>query len=681
MTFDAENPFAQRSTLPYELPPFAQIREEHYLPAFYAGCEEQLAEVDAILASGTATFENTIVALERSGKLLERMLFVFFNKSSSDTSDELDAIQAEIAPKLSAHSDTIRLNPDLFARIKTLHERKDSLGLDEESAWLLERYYQDFIQSGAHLTAEQRTELMGLNEELSKLETQFEQNLLADTNDLAIVVDDVAELAGLSDNQIAAAAAAAADRGLDGKWLITMVNFTGHPLLESLTNRELRQRIVTASMSKGLRGNDHDNRKLVLEITKLRAKRAKLFGVNSHAEYVLMDRTAETPANVHAMLRQIAPAAVRNARREGADLQSAIDADGGKFELSAADWDIYTERVRAEKYNIDTTKFKPYFELERVLKDGVFWAATKLFGITFQERPDLVAYHPEARVFEVFNEDGSPLSLFIGDFYTRDSKRGGAWMNNLVDQNHLLGQLPVIVNNLNIPKPPAGQPTLLTFDETTTLFHEFGHALHGMLSNVTYPRFSGTSTPRDFVEFPSQVNEMWILWPEVVANYAKHHVTGEPLPQEWIDNLNRASTFNEGHATTSYLAAAILDLAWHEIDEDTVIDDVEAFEAKAIADYGLDYPPVPTRYRSTYFSHIFAGGYSAGYYGYIWSEVLDADTVEWFKNNGGLTRANGERFRNLLLSRGGSIEAKQMYRNFRGQDADIQPLLKRRGLL
>ena len=681
MTFDAENPFAQRSTLPYELPPFAQIRDEHYLPAFYAGCEEQLKEVAEILASGAATFENTIVALERSGKLLERMLFVFFNKSSSDTSDALDAIQAEIAPKLSAHSDTIRLNPELFARIKTLHERKDSLGLDEESAWLLERYHQDFIQAGAHLTAEQRTELMSLNEELSKLETQFEQNLLADTNDLAIVVVDVAQLAGLSDNQIAAAAAAAADRGLDGKWLIAMVNFTGHPLLESLTNRELRQRIVAASLSKGLRGNEHDNRSLVLQITKLRAKRAKLFGVNNHAEYVLMDRTAETPANVHAMLRQIAPAAVRNARREGAELQTAIDADGGSFELSASDWDLFTERVRAEKYNIDTTEFKPYFELNRVLHDGVFWAATKLFGITFKERPDLLAYHPEARVFEVFNEDGSPLALFIGDFYTRDSKRGGAWMNNLVDQNHLLGQLPVIVNNLNIPKPPAGQPTLLTFDETTTLFHEFGHALHGMLSNVTYPRFSGTSTPRDFVEFPSQVNEMWILWPEVVANYAKHHVSGEALPQEWIENLNRASTFNEGHATTSYLEAAILDLAWHEIDEDTEIDDVEAFEAKAIADYGLDYAPVPTRYRSTYFSHIFAGGYSAGYYGYIWSEVLDADTVEWFKNNGGLTRANGERFRQQLLSRGGSIEAKQMYRNFRGQDATIEPLLKRRGLV
>jgi len=373
MTFDAENPFALRSTLPYELPPFAKIRDEHYLPAFYAGCEEQLAEVDAILASGAATFENTIVALERSGKLLERMLFVFFNKSSSDTSDALDAIQAEIAPKLSAHSDTIRLNPALFGRIQALHERKDSLGLDEESAWLLERYYQDFIQAGAHLTEAQRTELMQLNEELSKLETQFEQNLLADTNDLAVVVDSAAELDGLSENQIAAAAAAAADRDLDGKWLIPMVNFTGHPLLESLTNRQLRQRIVDASLSKGLRGNEHDNRQLVLDITKLRARRAKLFGAANHAEYVLMDRTAEKPSNVHAMLRQIAPAAVRNARREGADLQEAIKADGKDFELSAADWDLYTERVRAEKYNIDTTEFKPYFELNRVLNDGVFW--------------------------------------------------------------------------------------------------------------------------------------------------------------------------------------------------------------------------------------------------------------------------------------------------------------------
>jgi peptidyl-dipeptidase Dcp len=412
----------------------------------------------------------------------------------------------------------------------------------------------------------------------------------------------------------------------------------------------------------------------------VRAERAKLLGFENHAAYVLSEQTAGNLTNVHNMLRKIAPAAVANAKREAADLQKAIDAEGGKFELASWDWDLYTERVRVEKYNVDTTLFKPYFELERVLQDGVFFAATKLFGITFKERSDLKAYHPEARVFEVFNEDGSAVGLFIGDFYTRDSKRGGAWMNNLVDQNHLLGQLPVVVNNLNIPKPAAGEPTLLTFDETTTLFHEFGHALHGLFSNVTYPRFSGTSVQRDFVEFPSQVNEMWMLWPEVLANYAKHFETGEVLPQEWVENLKKTETFNQGHATVSYLAASVLDLAWHSISAGELVTDVESFEAGAISGYGLDFAPVPTRYRSTYFSHIFAGGYSAGYYGYIWSEVLDAETVEWFKNNGGLKRSNGDRFRNELLSRGGSLDSMQMYRNFRGQDATIEPLLRRRGL-
>jgi peptidyl-dipeptidase Dcp len=495
-----------------------------------------------------------------------------------------------------------------------------------------------------------------------------------------------------------------------------------------------------------------DNRKVILEIVKLRAKRAELFGVKTHAEHVLQDRNAQNPENVHKMLKQIAPAAVRNARLEGADLQKAIDAefysqakavlddifpnldinelnaitdlasnidkpaksleeiatehgvspervaeirsksaaqvskatqspDGLPFTLESWDWDFYTEAVRLEKFNLDTTAMRPYFELERVLTDGVFFAANKLFGISFKERKDIVTYHPDARAFEVFNEDGSKLALFIGDFYTRDSKRGGAWMNNLVDQSHLLGQLPVVVNNLNVPKPPAGQPTLLTYDEITTLFHEFGHTLHGILSDVKYPRFSGTSVERDFVEFPSQVNEMWLTWPEVLDNYARHYETGEKIPQEWVDNLKAASAFNEGHATTSYLAAAILDLAWHSLDADATVADVEEFEAKAIESYGLDYSPVPTRYRSTYFSHIFAGGYSAGYYGYIWSEVLDADTVDWFKENGGLTRANGDHFRNTLLSRGGSINSMQMFRNFRGRDATIEPLLKRRGLL
>jgi peptidyl-dipeptidase Dcp len=673
------NPFAQRSTLEYELPPFAQIKEEHYLPAFYEGCAEQLAEVQAILdAPGAATFENTIVALEKSGQYLMRMLLVFFNKSSSDTNDALDAIEEEIAPKLAAHQDSINLNPALFKRIKDLYDARESLGLNSEDAWLLERYYKDLIHAGAHLTEAQRARLKELNEELSSLETQFSKNVLADTNDLAVLVESIEELDGLSENEITAAAAAARDRGHDGKWLIGMVNFTGNPVLDSLTNRELRKKIMEASLLKANRANDSDNKPVLLKMVKLRAERAKLFGKETHAEHVIAVQTAEHPDNVHAMLRKIAPAAVRNAKAEAEDLKQAAGTD-----IESWDWGFYTEKVRLEKYNIDTSKMRPYFELERVLHDGVFFAANKLFGVTFKERPDLVTYHPEARAFEINNEDGSKVGLFIGDFYTRDSKRGGAWMNNLVDQNFLFNQLPVVVNNLNIPKPPAGKPTLLTYDETTTLFHEFGHAIHGFLSQVKYPRVSGTSVQRDFVEFPSQVNEMWILWPEVVENYARHYETGEKLPQEWIDNLNDARTFNEGHATTSYLAAATLDLAWHSlnVEQAAQVTDVLAFEAQAIKDYGLDFAPVPTRYRSTYFSHIFAGGYSSGYYGYIWSEVLDADTVDWFKENGGLKRENGEHFKNTLLGRGGSIDSMQMFRNFRGRDSRIEPLLKRRGLV
>ena len=673
------NPFAQRSTLEFELPPFADIKIEDYLPAFYAGCEAQLAEVDSILnAPGAATFENTIVALEKSGQMLMRTLLVFFNKSSSDTSEALDAIEAEMAPKLAAHQDAIHLNPALFARIKSLYDNRESIGLNGEDAWLLERYFKDLIHAGAHLTQSERDRLKELNEQLSKLETQFSKNVLADTNDLAVLIETLEELDGLSENEIASASAAAKDRGHEGKWLIGMVNFSGNPVLDSLSNRELRKKIMQQSLMKANRDNENDNKSVLLQMVKLRAERAKLFGKETHAEHVIAVQTAEHPDNVHAMLRKIAPAAVKNAKAEAEDLMKSAS-----HEIESWDWGFYTEKVRLEKYNIDTTLMRPYFELEAVLEKGIFFAANKLFGITFKERPDLVTYHPEARAFEVNNEDGSKLGLFIGDFYTRDSKRGGAWMNNLVDQNFLFNQLPVVVNNLNIPKPPAGKPTLLTFDETTTLFHEFGHALHGLLSQVKYPRVSGTSVQRDFVEFPSQVNEMWILWPEVVDNYARHYETGEKLPQEWIDNLNAASTFNEGHATTSYLAAAILDLAWHSLNvEDAAqVSDVEAFEAQAIKDYGLDFAPVPTRYRSTYFSHIFAGGYSSGYYGYIWSEVLDADTVDWFKENGGLTRENGEHFRNTLLGRGGSIDSMQMFRNFRGRDSKIEPLLKRRGLL
>ncbi len=681
MSLDPRNPFAAVSTLEYEMPPFDLIKDEHYLPAFYAGMEEHIVEVDQIIAEEIPTFQNTIVALERSGRTLVRVSLVFYNKSSSDTSDVLDAIEAEIAPKLAAHSDAIKLNPRLWSRIEKLYHERTSLDLKSEDARLLELYYEDFHFAGAHLSDTERVELSSINEALSTLEAEFSRKVLADTNDCATVVDSVAELAGLSENEIAAAKVAAEARGLEGKWIIKAVNFSGNPTLATLTHRPTRERIMKASLARANRENENDTKSVLVAMTTLRARRATLFGAQNHAEYITSRNTAKSPENIHTMLRRIAASAIVNVKVEGAVLQDAITASGENFTLESWDWDYYSERVRAEKYNVDTSALKPYFELEKTLWDGVFYAAGKLFGITFTERFDIITYHPEARAFEVKNEDGSKLGLFIGDFYTRDSKRGGAWMNNVVDQNFLFDQLPVVVNNLNIVKPPAGEATLLTFDNLTTLFHEFGHALHGLFSSVTYPRISGTSVERDFVEFPSQVNEMWIFWPEVVSNFAVHYLTGEKLPQEVIDNIEKSSTFNQGHDTTAYLQAAILDLALHQILDGVQIQDVVAFEEAAIADYGLNYSPVPTRYRSSYFTHIFAGGYSAGYYGYIWSEILDAHAVDWFKENGGLTRANGERLRQELLSRGGGVDSMQMYRNFAGCDAAIDPLLKRRGLM
>jgi len=673
----SKNPFLARSILEYELPPFSAISEADYLPAFYAGMDEQLAEVEKITSLAEVTFENTLVALEASGGILSRVAAVFYNKSSSDTNEAIDKIEAEIAPKLAAHSDKIKLNQKLFARITHLVD--SGLDLNSEDAWLLKRYHRDFLHAGAGLSDSQREEIKKINEELSTLQTEFSKKVLSETNDLAVFVDDLKELDGLSENQIKACKAAAEARGIQGKYMIGAVNFTGHPLLRSLKNRELRKKVMQASLSKGLRGNDFDTREVLLMMVKLRAKRAEIFGNENHAQYSLSEQTAGSPEKVHTMLRKIAPAALANAKAEGRDLERLAKLDGIE-KLESWDWDYYTEKVRAEKYDLDTALMKPYFELESVLFKGVFFSAGKLYGMSFKERPDLVTYHPEARAFEVFNEDGSKIGLYIADFYTRDSKRGGAWMNSLVKQSHLLNQLPVVVNNLNIPKPPEGEVTLLTLDETTTLFHEFGHAIHGLLSNVKYPRFSGTAVQRDFVEFPSQVNEMWILDPQIVDNYARHYQSGDRLPQSWIDKLEESSTFNEGHATTSYMAAAILDLAWHSLSSDEVISDVEKFEAEAIESYGLAHDCVPTRYRSSYFSHIFAGGYSAGYYGYIWAEVFDADTGEWFKENGGLTRKNGDHLRGKLMSQGGSIDSLEMFRNFRGRDAVIEPLLKRRGL-
>lgn len=684
------NPFAFKSGLPFELPPFEDITDEAYAPAFEAAFAEQRAEIAAILASGAPTFENTLVALERSGAYLSRVSQVFFSKHSADTNPVIDELHEEYAPKLSAHHDSIVLNPELFARISELFQGRDQLGLDSESLWLLERYHREYSLAGAALGPAAREDLQQINEQISVLEAKFSKNVMTEGNDLAVVVDSVEELAGLSESELAAAAAAATERGLDGKYLIPMVNYSGHPLLASLSNRALREQVLGNELSRASRGNDYDNGEVLVRIAQLRAKRARLLGFASHAHAVMADETAGSPDRVHQMLRRLVPAAVRNAKAEAEQLQREIDASQAmlsqpSFQIEPWDWDYYAERVRLAKYDVDTAAMRPYFELKRVLEDGVFFAAEKLFGITFTERPDLVTYHPQAHAWEVTNLDGSSVGLFIGDFYARDTKHGGAWMNSFVDQNFLSGSLPVVLNNLNIPSPPVGEPTLLTLDEVTTLFHEFGHALHGLFSRVTYPHFSGTAVQRDFVEFPSQVNEMWLLWPEVVANYARHYETGEPIPQRWIDNLKASRVFNEGFGTTAYLAAAVLDLAWHQLsveEADALTGaDVAAFEAKAISDYGLDFAPVPVRYRSCYFSHIFSGGYSAGYYGYIWSEVLDADTEQWFKANGGLTPTNGKRFRDFLLARGGSEDALTMYRNFRGSDAQIQPLLERRGLL
>jgi peptidyl-dipeptidase Dcp len=680
------NPFLEPSTLPYGMPPFADIREEHLRPAFDAGIAEHMAEVRAIADSAEpATFENTLVALERSGRVLDRVSHVFSTISSADSSPSTRALDAEIAPELAAHQDAIRLDSALFARIRAVHDARHDSGLDAESVYLVERYLAEFTIAGAGLDDEAKDRLRDLNRRLSTLTTRFESNLLEDTNDLAVVVDDPARLDGLGDDAIAAAAQAAADRGLEGKHLITLVLPTGHPYLAQLTDRALRQRILEASLARGARGNEHDNRPLVLEITRLRAERAALLGFPSHAAAVTADQTARTPEAVADMLGRLAPAAARNARAEAVELQRVIDATQEArgeptFELAAWDWAFYSELVRTERYDVDTARMRPYLEAERVLHDGVFRAATALYGITFSERTDIPAYHPDARVFEVRDEDGSPVGLYVLDLHTRDSKRGGAWMNPLISQSALLDTPTVVLNNLNVPKPPAGQPTLLSYDETNTLFHEFGHALHGLFARVTYPRFAGTNVFRDFVEFPSQVNEMWMLWPEILAAYAVHHETGERMPEELVAAVQASSAFNEGFLTTEYLGAALLDQAWHRIGVDDVVEDVDAFQAEALAAVGLDVPAVLPRYASSYFQHTFAGGYDAGYYSYIWSEVLDADTVEWFHENGGLTRANGDRFRARLLGVGGSKDPLEAYRDFRGRDAVIEPLLERRGL-
>jgi peptidyl-dipeptidase Dcp len=678
---DASNPFAKESTLPFNYPAFDKIENAHYKPAFEEGMRVQAEEIAAIANNPKpATFENTIVAMERSGRLLNRVGSVFGNLSGANTNPAMQALETELSPRQSAHSDSIRLNEKLFARIKTLYDKRAKLKLDPESRFLLERYHTDFVRAGARLSAADKEKLRGYNSELASLTTTFAQNVLKESNAAALIVDTRAELAGMSDAAIDAAAAAAKTRGMDGKFLIPVTNTTGQAPLSVLTSRATRQRLLEASMSRGSRGGPYDNTAIVLKIAKLRAERAALLGYPNHAAYSLEDQTARDVGTVNKLMSEFAKPAVANARREAAEIQQAIDADKGGFQLAAHDWAFYSDKVRAQRFNFDASQLKPYFELNSVLTNGVFFAAGKVYGLSFKERKDLPVYDPDVRVFDVIDADGKPLAIFIADFYARGNKRGGAWANAYVSQAKLMGTHPVIGNHLNIPKPPAGEPTLLTFEEVRTMFHEFGHALHGMFSNVKYPRFAGTRVPRDFVEFPSQVNEMWLVWPEVLSNYAKHYKTGAPMPQELLDKVTASKKFNEGYRMTESLAAGILDQRWHQLGASQIPGDVVAFEAQALKEAGVDFAPVPTRYRSTYFSHVFSGGYAAGYYGYLWSEKLDADTTDWFKEHGGLSRKNGDYFRKMLLSRGGTMDAMEMYRNFRGRDATVDALLEKRGL-
>ncbi|MFC8796417.1 M3 family metallopeptidase [Promicromonospora sp. NPDC057138] len=698
---DPANPLAAPSDLPYGLPDFSAIREEHYEPAIVAGMAAHRAEVEAIATSPEpATVENTLEALERAGQLLGRAATAFYNQLPSDSTPGLEDIQERIAPQLAAHQDAILMDPRLFARVKSLADAAaaGTLALEPDTAYLLEKLMTQFERAGIALSDADQDTLRDLNSRITSLQASFGRKLLAGANEASVLVTDEAELAGLSPDAKAGARAAAEARGQEG-WLLEMQLFTHQNVLASLADAGLRARVQEASAARGATGGENDTREILLELARLRAEQAQLLGYEHHAAYIAADATAGTTAAVNEMLARLAPAAVANARREASELAKVSDAarrpepvegsgSAGPGTVAAADWSYLNEAVRKERFNLDDAALRPYLELERVVHDGVFKAANLLFGLSFAERADLPGYHPDVRVFEVFDapEPGEPntgLGLFLADWYTRESKRGGAWMDSLVHQSHLLGQKPVVVNNLNIVRPPAGEPTLLVWDEVTTLFHEFGHALHGLLSEVRYPSQSGTSVPRDFVEYPSQVNEMWSWEPEILRSFAVHHATGEPMPAEWVDTMLASRIWGEGFSTTEYLAAALLDQAWHQLapsDVPTAVEDVLPFEAAALAAAGVDFESVPPRYRSTYFNHIFGGGYSAGYYSYIWSEVLDADTVEWYAENGGLTRENGEAFRRKLLARGGSQDPLASFEDLRGRTADIAPLLKRRGL-
>jgi peptidyl-dipeptidase Dcp len=684
MPLDPSNPFATPSALPFAFPPFDAVQLEHYAPAFEAGVAEQRAEIAAITGiTEPATFANTVEPLERSGRLLDRTMRVFHEMAASMATPEMQELESRLMPAWSSHRDAILLDPELFARLDAVHTSRHDGGLDPEQVRLVERHHTDFVRAGAALPAEQQVRLRDLNEEISKATTTFGATLLAEANFMAVHVTDVAELAGLSDDAVEAAALAAKERDLDG-YLLSLLSPTIQPAMTSLRDRDMRRRLHEASTTRGLRGGDHDTRELICRITRLRAQRAGLLGYPDHASYVVEDQTAATTEAVTSMLDAMVGPAMANLDGERAEIESAMRADGVDGPVQPWDWAYYAAQVKAATYDVDTAALRPYFSLDRVLHDGVFFAAERLYGLTFVERDDLPAYDSDVRTYEVRDEDGWPLGLFVCDWFARPTKRGGAWMDEFVSQSRLLDERPVVVVCLNVPAPAPGQPALMTVDEVRTAFHEFGHALHGLFSDVTYPRLSGTAVPRDFVEFPSQVNEMWAWDPAVLANYARHHATGESLPQDVADRLIASGEAGMGFDTVAMLGAALLDHEWHRLapDADQVAtDQVEAFEAAALERHALRSDLVPPRYRSGYFAHAFTNGYDANYYSYLWSEVLDADMVGWFEEHGGLRRDNGEVFRERLLSRGGAVDPMEAFASIRGRGPSTTPLLRRRGLM
>lgn len=682
MPFTPDNPFAAPSALPYHAPPFDRIRTEHFQPAIEEGMRLHLAEIAAI-AEDTAppTFANTIEALERSGQLLTRSYAVFSALTQANTSDTLQQLQTELAPKLAAHSDAIRMDPALFARIKTLYDGRAGLGLDAVRQFLVERYYRDFVRSGALLSDTDKKALRALNEEESALSTDFQIRLLAATKAGGVVISDKAELAGMSDAEISAAADAARARQLDDKWVLPLQNTTQQPYQATLSNRSVRERLFRASVTRAERGDSSDARALVLRLAALRAQRARLLGFPSLAAFVLDDQMAKTPAAALKLLTDMVPAVNAKVAEEAAAMQALIDRQRGGFALEPWDWQFYAEQVRREQYALDESQLKPYFELDRVLTDGVFHASQVLFGLTFVERKDLPVYHPDVRVFEVFEADSTPIALWYCDFFKRDNKSGGAWSGSFVDYAGLLKTRPVIYNVGNFSQPAAGQPALLSYDEVTTMFHEFGHALHAMLSRVEYPRLTGTNVATDFVELPSQLMEHWALEPSVLRRYARHHQTGQPMPADLVDKLRKSQKFNMGFSTSETVQAMLLDLAWHTLAAGATPADVAMFEADALERFHVAMPLVPPRYRTPYFAHIWGGGYAASYYAYMWSEVLDEDAFAWFTENGGMTRTNGQRYRDMILSRGGTGDAAELYRAFRGRDPQVGAMLAARGLV